>query len=221
MLVAAFDFALASASAACYVATDPEALRLVSAPAPDQPDDGTLLKSIAGRDKAALRSLYERHSPILFSLALRILGNRPDAEDVLQEVFIQVWNTAGSYDEKRAKPVSWLILLTRSRAIDRLRSRQTRMRATEAAGAAKPDDPPTPIQQASASEARALVRRAVDLLPAEQRLLVELAYFGGLTQSEIAARLGQPLGTVKTRMRAAMLQLREQLAGVLREETKS
>jgi RNA polymerase sigma-70 factor (ECF subfamily) len=191
-----------------------------SGPAPVQPDDKSLLRAIAGRDKTALRVLYERHAGLLFSLALKILGNRSDAEDVLQETFLQIWNSAGSYDDKRGKPLSWLVLLARSRSIDRLRSRQSYGRATEAVQAVEPKALPSPTQQAAASEAQTLVRRALSSLPPEQRMPVEMAYFGGLTQAEIAQRLGQPLGTVKTRMRAAMMRLREQLGGGLREEIR-
>jgi RNA polymerase sigma-70 factor (ECF subfamily) len=178
------------------------------------------LSAIAGGDKTALRVLYERHAGLLFSLALKILGNRSDAEDVLQETFLQVWKSAGSYDDKRSKPLSWLVLLARSRGIDRLRSRQSYGRVTEAVQAIEPEMPPSPTQQAASSEAQTLVRQALSSLPPEQRTPVEMAYFGGLTQAEIAQRLGQPLGTVKTRMRAAMMRLREQLGSGLREEVK-
>ncbi len=218
--VARMDFALESMTGACYVAAGPGNLMETSGPAPVQPDDRSLLSAIAGRDKTALRVLYERHAGLLFSLALKILGNRSDAEDVLQETFLQIWKSAGSYDDKRGKPLSWLVLLARSRSIDRLRSRQSYGRATGAVQAEEPDVPPSPTQQAAASEAQTLVRRALSALPAEQRMPVEMAYFGGLTQAEIAQRLGQPLGTVKTRMRAAMMRLREQLGGGLREEIR-
>jgi RNA polymerase sigma-70 factor (ECF subfamily) len=189
----------------------------LSPAAPLSPDDSLLIQAIATHDKDAFQQLYERHGSVLFSLALKILGDRSDAEDVLQDTFIQVWKTADSYDERRGKPLSWLIMLTRSRAIDRLRSRATRARATEAASFEPRNDPPLPAQQASASEMQIMVRRIIEALPPEQRAPIELAYFGGLTQTEIAHRLGQPLGTVKTRMRTAMLRLREQLSTVSTE----
>ena len=180
--------------------------------APHLPDDSLLMQDIARRDKSAFEQLYQRHSAMLFSLALKILGDRSDAEDVLQDTFVQIWKTADSYDDQRGKPLGWLIMLTRSRAIDRLRSRATRARATEAASFEPRSDPPLPAQQASASETQLLVRRVIEALPVEQRTPIELAYFGGLTQTEIAQRLRLPLGTVKTRMRTAMLGLRGRLS---------
>jgi RNA polymerase sigma-70 factor (ECF subfamily) len=174
-------------------------------------DDVTLLLAIARSDTAAFQQLYERHSAALFGLVLKILGNRADAEDVLQETFVQVWKAAHSFDPARGKPISWLILLTRSRAIDRLRSRQTRNRISETVAQQPVADDPPASQQIIASETHATVRQAMVSLDGEQRRLIELAYFGGLTQSEIAAQLGQPLGTVKTRIRAGMMRLRELL----------
>ncbi len=177
----------------------------------DFPDDIALLEAVAAADLDAFQQLYDRHAPALFGLALKILGNRADAEDALQETFVQVWKTAASFDRARGKPISWLILLTRSRAIDRLRSRRTSDRVAETV-AQQPANGQSPAsQQVIASETHSLVRRAVESLDAEQRRLIELAYFGGLTQSEIATQVGQPLGTVKTRIRAGMMRLRELL----------
>ncbi len=181
-------------------------------PKQDSTNDAALLRAVAARDRVAFQQLYERHSGMLFSLALKILGDRADAEDVLQDTFIQTWKAAGSFDEGRGKPLGWLIMLTRSRAIDRLRARQTRARLSETVAQEDPEAPALPAQQVAASESHAVVRRALDTLPAEQRSPIELAYFAGLTQSEIAGRLGQPLGTIKTRMRTGMMKLREQLA---------
>src|SRR5262245_20145810 len=115
-----FHFWLASQWTACYGATT---FRAVNATA--SPDDYALLRSAADGDKKAFQQIYERHSSTLFGLALKILGDRTDAEDVLQEAFVQVWKSAGIFDPKRSQPLGWLIMLTRSRAIDRLRSRQT------------------------------------------------------------------------------------------------
>lgn len=185
----------------------------LSEPTVQLPDDVSLLRSIADGDSDALRQLYERHNGMLFSLSLKTLGERADAEDVLQDTFIQVWKTAGSFDERRGKPLGWLIMLTRSRAIDRLRTRQTRARISETVAQKDPDAPALPAQQLAASETHVVVRRALETLPTDQRSPIELAYFGGLTQTEIAQRLGEPLGTIKTRMRTGMIRLREQLAG--------
>lgn len=181
----------------------------------------SLLRDVANGDRAAFQSLYERHATVLFSLALKILGTRVDAEDVLQETFLQVWSTADSYDGRRAKPLGWLIMLTRSRAIDRLRSRSTRVRITESVAQESPVLTALPAQALATSETATLVREALRSLPSEQRIPLELAYFGGQTQTQIAKQLRQPLGTVKTRMRTGMLRLREQLSAVPREELAS
>lgn len=175
-------------------------------------DDRALLRAVAARDKEALQQLYTRHSATLFALGLKILSDRAEAEDVLQDAFVQIWKTAGSFDDGRGKPLGWFIMLTRSRAIDRLRSRKTRTHLSEsvAQDASLNGPAATPADQALASEAQRAVRDAVDALPAEQRIPIEMAYFGGLTQFEIAQQLSQPLGTVKTRMRAGMMRLREQ-----------
>ena len=176
-------------------------------------DDGALLRAVATRDKEALQQLYARHSAVLFALALKILSDRAEAEDVLQEAFVQIWKTAGSFDEDRGKPMGWLIVLTRSRAIDRLRSRKTRARFAESVAKDGSQTAPaaTPADEALASEAQRAVRSALNALPTEQRVPMEMAYFGGLTQFEVAQQLSQPLGTVKTRMRTGMMRLREQL----------
>jgi RNA polymerase sigma-70 factor (ECF subfamily) len=179
-------------------------------------DDTALLRAVAARDKDAFRQLYTRHSPLLFSLAVKILSDRAEAEDVLQETFVQVWKTAASFDDQRGKPLGWFIMLTRSRAIDRLRSRKTRTRLAESARKEETQitTSRTPVDDAVLSEAQRTVRDALDKLPDDQRVPIELAYFGGLTQFEIAQKLSQPLGTVKTRIRAGMIQLREQLGSV-------
>jgi RNA polymerase sigma-70 factor (ECF subfamily) len=176
-------------------------------------DDRALLRAVAAGDKEALRQLYTRHSAVLFALSLRVLSDHTEAEDVLQEAFVQIWKTAGSFDEGRGKPLGWLIMLTRSRAIDRLRSRKTRSRVTEsmANDSSQSGETTTPSDEAQASEAQRTVRDALKSLPSEQRVPIEMAYFGGLTQFEIAQQLSQPLGTVKTRMRNGMMRLREQL----------
>ena len=179
-------------------------------------DDGALLRAVAARDKEAFQQLYARHGPLLFALAVKILNDRTEAEDVLQETFVQVWKTAVSFDDQRGKPLGWFIMLTRSRAIYRLRSRKTRARLAESAGKDESllTTATTPAEDAVASEAQRTVRDAMAKLPEEQRVPIEMAYFGGLTQFEIAQRLGQPLGTVKTRIRTGMIQLREQLGSV-------
>ena len=174
-----------------------------------QIEDAKLLRAIARGDEEAIAALYDRYRLILFGLILRILHSQPEAEDVLQEVFLQVWRRASDFDEKRGRPFTWLVTLARSRAIDRLRSLGSRDRtATEAARAA-PDNISDAADDAVKSEQGEIVRRALKELPEEQRRALMLAYFEGLTQSEIAARLNSPLGTVKTRMRSGMIRLRE------------
>jgi len=210
------SFSLASFSRDCYIAamSDGQSGRNVSST--QIRDDGALLRAVAAGDKDAFRQLYAQHSPLLFALAVKILNDRTEAEDVLQETFVQAWKTAASFDDQRGKPLGWFIMLTRSRAIDRLRSRKTRARLAETVGkdASQIMASTTPAEDAVTSEAQRTVRDALGKLPDDQRVPIEMAYFGGLTQFEIAERLSQPLGTVKTRIRTGMIHLREQLGGV-------
>jgi RNA polymerase sigma-70 factor (ECF subfamily) len=178
-----------------------------------QEDDVKLLKAIAARDETALAQLYDRYRVILFGLLMRILNNREEAEDVLQEVFLQVWRKAQDFDENRGRPFTWLVTLGRSRGIDRLRTLAARDRVAEAGAKETVEQISDAATDAFKSEQRGLVNKALDQLPDEQKRPLMLAYFDGLTQSEIATRLGAPLGTVKTRMRTGLLNLREQLAG--------
>lgn len=177
-----------------------------------QTTDIDLLHSIARRDEQALASLYDRYRIILFGLLVRILNSREEAEDVLQEVFLQIWRRAGDFDEQRGRPFTWLVTLARSRAIDRLRLLGARQRVAESAAHNTYDEVSDAATDTLQSEQREIVQRALAELPDEQKRTLLLAYFEGLTQSEIAARLGTPLGTVKTRMRSGMLKLRELLA---------
>jgi RNA polymerase sigma-70 factor, ECF subfamily len=191
--------------------TTPEAL--AGATDAREQDWAALIKRVAGGDEYALSSLYDRSSRLIFGLLLRILGDPALAEEVLLDVYMQVWRQAGKYDPSRGKTLAWLVIIARSRAIDRLRStRQEEMRkesldATDygARLATAFQDPTT------APEMQRIVRTALDTLPPEQREVIEMAYYLGLSHSEIAARLGQPLGTVKTRTRLGMMKLREQL----------
>jgi RNA polymerase sigma-70 factor (ECF subfamily) len=175
--------------------------------------DIALLKAIVAKDEAALAKLYDRYRVILFGLLMRILNNREEAEDVLQEVFLQVWRRAADFDENRGRPFTWLVTLTRSRGIDRLRTLAVRERVAIAGAKEESEAVSDAASDAFRSEQRGLVTDALDQLPDEQKRPLMLAYFDGLTQSEIAARLGAPLGTVKTRMRTGMMKLREVLAG--------
>ena len=169
----------------------------------DLADDAALLERIVARDAGSVSVLYDRHSRLLFNLILRILRDRADAEDVLQEVFVAVWTRAESYNPTLGPPVAWLVRIARNRAIDRFRANAARGRLADASSQ---DVAPPPSE--SGPEERHDVVRALGVLPPEQRVLVEQAYFMGLTHSELAARFKLPLGTVKTRVRNGLLALR-------------
>src|SRR4029077_494007 len=155
----------------------------------------------------------------LFSVAARVLGDRKEAEDVLQEVMLVIWNKSGEYDPQLGALSSWAVALARNKALDRLRARTRRLRLIEevAMMAEEPgtDATPSANELIHGKERAEMLRAAMKDLPAEQRLAIELAFFTGLSQSDIATRLQQPLGTVKARIRRGMLRLREQLGGVL------
>jgi RNA polymerase sigma-70 factor (ECF subfamily) len=172
--------------------------------------DQALLERIAGRDAHALADLYDRFAPVALALASRVLGDRSEAEDVLQTVFTRVWQEAGRYDATKGSVASWLLSWIRNASIDRLRRRDAHHRAAlhsidRAADSGHEEPPP------DTSEDREKLARAVAELPADQRQVIELAYFEGLSQTQIAQRLGEPLGTVKTRMRLGMNKLRQAL----------
>ena len=172
-----------------------------------------LLEQVARGDRDAFARVYDLHAALVHTLALRILRERGEAEEVVQDVFLQVWRQAEAYATERGTPEAWLVTLTRSRAIDKLRSR--RRRDEMARPADDPERLPGPAVAESAAgpaEARVMLGGALADLPSAQRQVLELAYFDGLTQSEIAARLGQPLGTVKTRMRSGLERLRGALS---------
>jgi len=176
----------------------------------DARTDIALLDRIIGRDERAVGELYDRHNRLLYGIILRILRDRSEAEEVLQEVFVLVWTRAETYNVALGSPAAWLVRIARNRAIDRLRSNSVRLRAVEAAPLPPPAD--NPETAAAMSERQRSVVRALEELPSDQRVLIEQAYFQGLTQSELAERFKLPLGTVKTRIRTGMIALREQLA---------
>ena len=171
--------------------------------------DTDVLRRLATGDREAVGELYDRYAARVLGLAYRIVRNSSDAEDVVQEVFSQAWRTAPSYEPSRGTVAGWLLMMARTRAIDRLRARQTRQQVEDGA---YPDVAPTAPAPAPdriiANEEAARVRAAVRALPADQKTALELAYFEGLTQTEIEERLKIPLGTAKTRIRAALASLR-------------
>ena len=177
-------------------------------------EDAELLRAVARGDESAFARVYDRYSPILLGLLLRILRSRAEAEDVLQEVCLQVWQQARSFDPSRGRPFTWLVTLARSRAIDRLRAVDSRERAAQRSAEDAPPAPPAAgwaDEEALRAERAEAVRNALGELPEEQRQVLLLAYLEGMSQSEIAAAKNQPLGTVKTRTRAGLKRLSEAL----------
>lgn len=177
-----------------------------------------MIARIVRGEQSAFSTLYDRLSGPLYSLALRMLGDAADAQDALQDVFVQIWSRARTYDPEQSSVFSWTVLLTRSRVIDRLRSRGRRLRVLDVAE----DEGNRPnVADASAVESvadtadkndeAARVRFMLNNLPSEQREAIELAFFSDLTHHEIAARLKQPLGTIKARIRRGLLKLRQRL----------
>jgi RNA polymerase sigma-70 factor (ECF subfamily) len=178
--------------------------------------DPTLLARVVKGDQQAFSQLYDHSSTLLFTLAVRILGNPEEAAELLQDVYLEVWRKVSRYDVGRGTPVAWLVTLTKSRAIDRLRARAARgYRATsslEAGTAAQVADlGPSPFETQADQELRIAVGAAVAGLPQAQQQAIELAYYEGLSHAEIATRLNQPLGTVKTRIKLGMSKLRNGL----------
>lgn len=176
----------------------------------DSVDDSTLVERMAERDEKALSELYRRYSSMLLGLSRRILGSTEDAEEVLQEVFVQAWSQAHRYDSKRASASTWLVLLTRSRSIDLLRNRKVRRRTADNAGREQFQHHTSPegASNVLSDERRQRMTSAMADLPQEQRQVLEFSFFRGLTQRQISEQTGIPLGTVKTRTLLAMRKLR-------------
>jgi RNA polymerase sigma-70 factor, ECF subfamily len=176
--------------------------------------EADLMSRVAGGDGEAFARLFEVHAPVALGLLIRILGQRSEAEEALQEVFVQVWTQADRYDEGRATPRGWILMLARSRGLDRLRRRSSLQRREEAAaeGAYEAADPPVGTERLENHERRHRIHSALGLLTPEQRRCIELAFFEGLTHTEIAKRLETPLGTVKSRILLGMNKLRQALS---------
>lgn len=182
------------------------------------PIDPDLVARVGKGDHQAFGELYHRSSSLLFTLALRILSDRDEAADLLQEIYLEVWRKVVRYDAGRGSPMAWLVSMTRSRAIDRLRSR-----ASKGYGMTDPldqtpatqvqDQMPGPFETHADLELRGLVAKALAELPAAQQQALELAYYEGLSHTEIAVRLNEPLGTIKTRIKLGMNKLHSALRG--------
>lgn len=178
--------------------------------------DIILMRRILKRDQIAVGELYDKHSSYLYTLIVRIVREQEEAEDILQEVFLRVWDRAESYNESLGTPIAWMTRIARNLSIDKLRSKSGQVRKSEDRlenhGELHSEDRlANPEYYAMHSQQQAYVGRALASLPAEQRALIECAYFQGFTQSEMAENFGIPLGTVKTRIRAGMIELRRQL----------
>ncbi len=177
------------------------------------PEERELVSRLTSGDSDALSQLYDQYSGMLLGLAYKILGRQSDAEEVLQEVFLQVWRQATRYDSKRSSLSTWLVLITRSRSIDRLRSRRVIDKTVTAAEQEKTHQHTSPqgAKDVFKHERRRRLDAELAKLPSEQRQVLEMAFFQGMTQSEIANKTGIPLGTVKTRTLLAMRKLRKAL----------
>jgi RNA polymerase sigma-70 factor (ECF subfamily) len=181
--------------------------------------DGVLVRLVDDRRPEALEVLYARYAPSLLALGKRILGSLPDAEEVLQEIFLYIWNHPRRYDSARSSVATWLMLLARSRAIDRLRTRKVVERTHEnsALGNPAPHASSDSLDTVFLEQRRERVQRELDRLPPEQRQVLEMAFYQGFSQSEIAAKADLPLGTVKTRTLLAMKKLRNALRDEIRQ----
>ncbi|HEV7923854.1 MAG TPA: sigma-70 family RNA polymerase sigma factor [Verrucomicrobiae bacterium] len=180
--------------------------------------DAALLRRIVAKDRDAFAEFYDNNSTLLFSIACKILNDAGEAEDVLQETFVQIWEKAGNFDPRLGHPLGWAVTLVRNRAIDRLRASRRRNLLTEEASlesAVAANSSESANESVGGREKAKLIHSAMVELPAEQRRAIELAFFSGLTQNEISEALHEPLGTIKARIRRGLLKLRDQLEGLL------
>jgi RNA polymerase sigma-70 factor, ECF subfamily len=188
-------------------------------------DDEELMQRLVYRDLWAFRTLYDRYGNLVYSAALRVVRDAQVAEDMVQEIFLRIWRKPESYVSQRGRFVTWLTSVTRNRAVDEVRSRSRRFRYETASPEEQEREVPAPDTNdpaltAELADQRRLILAALAQIPAEQRQIIEMAYFGGLTQQEIAERLSQPLGTVKTRIRLGMQKLRAALTPELKWEKR-
>jgi RNA polymerase sigma-70 factor, ECF subfamily len=167
--------------------------------------DATLVSAIRAGDEQAMAQLYDRCAPVVYSVALRILRDTAAAEDILQDVFMQLWRNPDAFDASRGSLPGWLAVIARNRAIDSLRKRRAETDISEVVVSIEPDL----VSEAEWSRALEKIRSALGRMPSPQRSALEMAFFEGLTHSEIAAQTGEPLGTIKTRIRAGLVSLRK------------
>lgn len=179
----------------------------------DRAEELDLLARVARKERPAFEALYARYSNVLYATALKFLKEDADAQDVVQDVFIQIWDKAKLYDPAKGKPLTWALTMTRNRSIDRIRAIQRRSRLRDEFQEETAFDESAGVRDAlsgvDASEKGQILRDAVKQLSTQQREVIELAYFRGLTQTEIAEQLGEPLGTVKARARRGLMKLKE------------
>lgn len=186
----------------------------VATPGATSGDDLSVVRRIAAGDESALAALYDSWAQPVYSMVAHLLKDADGTEDVVEETFWQVWQRAASYDASRGTVRTWILTIARSRALDRLRSRKRNREDIAADMSILRDPAPDPSENAESDERRHLVQRALQELPEDQRRALDLAYFRGFSQSEIAEMLGEPLGTIKTRMRLGMQKLRNSLMGL-------
>jgi RNA polymerase sigma-70 factor, ECF subfamily len=189
-----------------------------SPPSPSSTADRDLVARAAAGEERAIAGLYDRYGHVLYAVAYRIVGERADAEEVVVDAFTQAWRDAARFEASRGSVAGWLTMIARSRALDLVRARSRRTRITTTAAAAQPEAPlamgqrqPEPNAGTDHAERQREVRQALASLSVPQRQAIELAYYEGLSQSEIAERLREPLGTIKTRIRLGMQKLRDAL----------
>ena len=180
----------------------------------DEPgNDLALMADFASRQERAAGTLYDRFASRIYGLGIVMLGNHQAAQDLVQDTFMKLWRNAERFDPQRGRLETWVLLTARSLAIDSLRRRVLESRSLQSVGMQPEDDPePLPDERAAVADLTARARRAMEVLSSEQRSALELAYFGGRTTAEVAALEGIPQGTVKTRIRAALLRLRAEMA---------
>jgi RNA polymerase sigma-70 factor (ECF subfamily) len=168
-------------------------------------DDGALISSIRGGNQGAMAELYDRYSSIVYAVAMRVLGDTAAAEDVLQDVFMQLWRNPGAFDSSRGSLAPWLAVIARNRAVDVLRKRRPQDDIEDVTLSVEPDL----AGEADRSRVAGTIRAVLNQMPSPQRSALEMAYFEGYSHSEIAEKTGEPLGTIKTRIRAGLMLLRK------------